>query len=192
MFFLASRSPKFARSHPTMRVDGSAMLEHDSMGQKEQCMMSGPIQRLPHRQGTSPRRNPVAALSLLLALAGCAGAANFWPEINPIAAKEPARRAIAAEDFVNAQGRCGAAEEAFLTGAGVGLGMTECEVARRAGIADQVDISTSPGGERLVVLTYRSGPRPGIYRFLSGRLKEIERLPEAAPPARQKKAPGRK
>ena len=45
-------------------------------------------------------------------------------------------------------------------------------------------------GERKVVLTYLSGPWPGIYTFNDGRLKVIERAPEQPKPA--KAAPKKK
>lgn len=67
---------------------------------------------------------------------------------------------------------------------GVGLGMTECQVVRRAGTPGNVAISAGPGGDRLVVLTYVSGSLPGIYHFSSGRLKVIEKAPE--PPKSEK------
>jgi hypothetical protein len=59
--------------------------------------------------------------------------------------------------------------------------MTECEVVGIAGPAGKVEISTNERGERSVVMTYLQGAHPGIYRFVSGRLKSIERAPE--PPA---------
>jgi hypothetical protein len=65
---------------------------------------------------------------------------------------------------------------------GVGLGMTECQVVRRAGAPGNVAVSTGPGGERAVVLTYVGGSLPGIYHFSSGRLKVIEKAPEPPKP----------
>jgi hypothetical protein len=64
---------------------------------------------------------------------------------------------------------------------GVALGMSECEVVRRAGLPGNVNISLDKGGVRRVVLTYLTGPWPGIYTFNSGRLKVVDRAP--APPA---------
>ncbi len=72
---------------------------------------------------------------------------------------------------------------------GIALGMTECQAARRAGAPGNVNIGTGDKGERKVVLTYLSGPWPGIYRFGDGRLKEISRAP--TPPA-PPKAPSKK
>ena len=77
---------------------------------------------------------------------------------------------------------------------GIALQMTECQVVAVAGYTDRVEISADPRGQRLVTLTYLAGDRPGIYRFISGRLKSMERAPElpaAAKPAPAKK-PGKK
>ena len=63
---------------------------------------------------------------------------------------------------------------------GVALGMTECEVVRRAGAPGKVEMGADAANERSIVLTYMSGNWPGIYRFSGGRLKEVERV--AAPP----------
>jgi hypothetical protein len=65
---------------------------------------------------------------------------------------------------------------------GVGLGMTECQVVRRAGPPSNVAISAGPGGDRVVVLTYLTGNFPGIYHFSSGRLKVAEKAPEPPKP----------
>jgi hypothetical protein len=67
---------------------------------------------------------------------------------------------------------------------GVALGMTECEVVRRAGPPGNVVISADENGDRLAVVSYLTGNWPGIYRFSSGRLKEIERAPEPPAPAK--------
>ena len=67
---------------------------------------------------------------------------------------------------------------------GVGLGMSECDVVRRAGLPTNVTIGGGEQGGRHVVLTYLSGPWPGIYTFDSGRLKVVDAapLPPAPPP----------
>ena len=57
---------------------------------------------------------------------------------------------------------------------GIALGMTECQAVRRAGTPSNVAIGAGDRGERKVVLTYLSGPWPGIYTFRDGRLKEID------------------
>jgi hypothetical protein len=114
------------------------------------------------------------------------------------------QRKITANDLVDANGACpppaaslqtsaapGAAENGAAApyaqlGERVGIGMTECEVVGRIGAPTAVNIG---GGraERWVVLTYQSGPRPGVYRFRAGRLKEMDGLQEQPPPATTKK-----
>jgi len=67
-------------------------------------------------------------------------------------------------------------------GGPVALGHTECDVARSAGVPNNVNITTNQRGERLAVLTYTQGPRPGIYTFTSGRLTSLEAAPQQAAP----------
>jgi len=76
---------------------------------------------------------------------------------------------------------------------GIALGMTECEAVRRAGQASNVNIGAGDKGARKVVLTYLSGPWPGIYTFASGRLQEIDAAPVQPKPAKPalKKKPKR-
>ena len=81
-----------------------------------------------------------------------------------------------------------------LGGRGIGLEMTECEVEKTAGYTDRVEITNDSHGQRHVVLTYLQGEHAGIYRFVGGRLKSIERSPDTqaqAPtkPARNAKKP---
>jgi hypothetical protein len=75
---------------------------------------------------------------------------------------------------------------------GVALGMTECDVVRRAGLPGNINIGAGDKGERKVVLTYLTGTWPGIYTFDSGRLRVVDRAPEppapAKPPAKKKNA----
>jgi hypothetical protein len=118
-------------------------------------------------------------------------------------------RTVGAADLVNADGQCapaadaqpaadpnadGSAQPPLMSG-GIALQMTECDVVRRAGAPEQLQVGTDERGERSVVITYMRGPRPGIYRFAAGRLTSIERAPEApgakaAPKAKPaKKAP---
>jgi hypothetical protein len=75
---------------------------------------------------------------------------------------------------------------------GISLQMTECDVVRRAGPVEQIDVGSNERGDRIVTLTYIRGPSPGIYRFTGGRLASIERAPgpPPAPPKAQK--PGKK
>jgi hypothetical protein len=97
---------------------------------------------------------------------------------------------VGPNDLVNAQGACGpgapvqGSPEASAT-AGiprtVGLEMPECDIVRALGQPQSVDIGTE-GGMRMAVLTYRTGDRPGLYRFYAGRLKSIEQGPDTEPP----------
>jgi hypothetical protein len=124
--------------------------------------------------------------------------------------KDPiARRPATPEDFVDANGHCavqaaapatsqlttetGAAQgglEAAMIAGGITLTMTECEVVARGGTPSRVEISGNPAGERTAVLTYLQGPAPGVYRFVSGRLKVIDAVPvsEKPKPAPRKKS----
>ena len=108
-------------------------------------------------------------------------------------------RPITANDLVNADGVCapqpapapsqagpGAApavspDGASVMGEGIALGMSECDVVYRAGSPSAVQLGRNPNGDRTAVLTYQSGPRPGIYRFGSGRLTDMDAV-EASPP----------
>jgi hypothetical protein len=78
------------------------------------------------------------------------------------------------------------------TSGGIALGMTECQAVERAGSPGNVAISTGERGERKVVLTYLSGPWPGIYTFTGGRLNVVERAPEQPKPEKTKKTPKKK
>lgn len=114
--------------------------------------------------------------------------------------KSAASRMVTADELVNPEGQCAGADTtvaaAPATGApelsetrGVGLDMTECQVVRRVGKPDRVEVGADPGGKRATVLTYLTGVRPGIYHFANGRLKQVEAAPEPpAPPKPQKRA----
>jgi hypothetical protein len=124
------------------------------------------------------------------------------------------QRPITTNDLVDANGACPAAaapapapppqtpdgaggapaagpEQSPLLGGGIGLGMSECDVVQRAGAVNAVNLGNTPRGDRTAVLTYSSGPRPGIYRFTAGRLTDIERgaEPPPPPPPEKKKKP---
>lgn len=77
--------------------------------------------------------------------------------------------------------------------AAVALEMSECDVVKRAGLPERVEIGRNDRNERTATLTYIHGQRPGIYHFADGRLKTMERAPEPPPqpkPARPtKRAP---
>src|SRR5262245_38321533 len=112
-------------------------------------------------------------------------------------------RPVTTEDLVGAEGQCafagpeqaaGAADSgtsAALVPGGVALQMTECDVVRRAGVPDKVDLGADARGDRAAVLTYTAGPLPGVYRFSAGRLVAIERAPGPPPSAAKPQKPAR-
>lgn len=144
----------------------------------------------------NPNRHPMrrwAATAGLLASAVLLGACSgvTLPKLgldSQSAGSEPLRPAPPpAEELVGADGRCSnLPADASPTGTPVGLDMSECEVVRRAGIPERVEIEADPRGQRTAVLTYSSGLQAGLYRFVAGRLAMVERLPE--PPAPQRPA----
>jgi hypothetical protein len=73
-----------------------------------------------------------------------------------------------------------------LLGGGIALGMSECDIVFRAGQPNAVQLGQNPNRDRTAVLTFNSGPRPGIYHFERGSLIEVESVP--APPAPPKTA----
>lgn len=70
----------------------------------------------------------------------------------------------------------------------VALEMSECDVVKRAGAPTRVEIGANERNERTATLTYMGGPRPGIYAFVEGRLKSMERGPEPPPQVAKKPA----
>lgn len=110
-------------------------------------------------------------------------------------------RPVGAADLITAEGYCAgmapgdanaltdatatAGAEPVPASGGIGIGRTECDVARVAGQPDNVAISNEAGG-RVAVLTYVRGPRPGIYRFAAGRMVSMERGAEPEPQPRAK------
>ncbi len=70
---------------------------------------------------------------------------------------------------------------------GIALQMTECEVVRVAGYTDRIEIGANERGQRSATLTYMTGPRPGIYRFVGGRLASMERVAEPPQPKKPQK-----
>lgn len=112
-------------------------------------------------------------------------------------------RPVTANDLVDANGACpsyvvpsptpaGAGPDAAaaaptdpasLLGAGVAIGMSECDVVARLGQPTAVNVGRGRGGDRAAALTFNGGPRPGVYRFAGGRLTEMDRVEVAPPPA---------
>ena len=111
-------------------------------------------------------------------------------------------RPVADADLVDASGNCPApaapqqaggpaAPPPPVVGEGIGLGMTECDVVHRAGPPNSVQLGSNPNGERTAVLSYQSGPRPGVYHFERGRLMRMDRVEVPEPPQVAKKKPAK-
>jgi hypothetical protein len=114
-------------------------------------------------------------------------------------------RPITANDLIDANGSCpgpvaaaasaagGTADDGGgLAGGGVAIGMSECEVVQRLGQPGNVNLGQNPGGARSVILTYNAGLRPGVYRFESGRLTEMDRVEQPAMQGEPKVPPKKK
>ena len=122
----------------------------------------------------SRQGRPVSDSDLVDASGSCPAAAA-----PPAAAGGPAGGPGAAGGYVPALGE------------GVGLGMTECEVVSRAGAPNNVQLGRNPNGDRTAILSYQSGPRPGVYHFERGRLMQMDRVEVAEPPPQAKKKPAK-
>lgn len=91
---------------------------------------------------------------------------------------------VTANDLVDANGVCRAppADASALLGGGVAIGMSECDVVARLGQPTAANLGRDPNGDRSAMLTFKVGPRPGIYRFAAGRLTEMDRVELPPPP----------
>jgi len=96
-------------------------------------------------------------------------------------------RPITANDLVDANGACPTAAAPDSLGGGIAIGMSECDVVARVGPPSAVDLGRNPNGDRTAILTYQSGVRPGVYRFVAGRLKEMDRVEVPPPPPQPEK-----
>jgi len=138
-----------------------------------------------------------AAAPALAALTACSGFSVPNPEdILPNTPKfefktlPPARpiRPLGAPSLINPDGSCSAPiTDPEFAGGGIALDMSECDVVQRAGAPDNVEMDPGPRGQRSVVVTYTKGDRPGIYRFVGGRLVSMERVAEPPPPEKPAK-----
>ena len=120
-------------------------------------------------------------------------------------------RPVAAEDLVGPDGQCALAAGAVAAvpgepvlpagtptiQGGIVLQMTECDVVRRAGLAEKVDLGTNERGERAVVLTFTRGAvarhlpicrRPAVLDRAAARTA-TRRCAKAQPKARQEAQP---
>lgn len=139
-----------------------------------------------NRNFTLGPTGPVGPEELINADGSCAPAAAEAPAAAPTGAQADAAPATPA-----------AGDAAPPVLGGVALGMTECQVARRAGTPSNVAIGAGDNNERKVVLTYLGGPWPGVYTFASGRLKVVDEVPQAQKPAKKpvakkKRAPAKR
>jgi hypothetical protein len=135
---------------------------------------------------------------IAVALAACSGlptADDLIPNAPKFELKtlpsNPSFRASRPPTLIGADGSCSGDSGEFV-GAGIALEMSECDLVRRMGAPENVAISSNARGDRTAVLTYQRSERPGIYRFVAGRLVSIERVAEPPQPERPaKKAKGR-
>lgn len=135
---------------------------------------------------------------IVLALAACSGlptADDLIPQAPKFELKtlpsNPSFRPSKPPTLIAADGSCGGGDSGEFTGGGIALEMSECDVVQRIGAPENIDVSANPRGERTVTLTYQRNERPGIYRFVAGRLKSIERgaePPQPEQPAKKSKA----
>jgi hypothetical protein len=124
-------------------------------------------------QESKDRTRPITANDLVAANGSC---------------PPPAAQQASAPAAGNQPGNAPAATDAStLLGGGIALGMSECDVVFRAGAPSAVQIGNTPNGDRTAVLTFNSGPRPGIYRFQAGALTEVDRAQTAPAPAQTAK-----
>ena len=124
-------------------------------------------------QESKARTLPITAKDLVAANGSC-----------PAPAVPPAPAGAAANQPGSAPA---ATDTSALLGSGVALGMSECDVVNRAGAASTVQIGKNPNGDRTAVLTFNSGPRPGIYHFEAGALMEVEQVQTGPAPAQTAK-----
>lgn len=135
---------------------------------------------------------PVAAEDLVSADGQCAANPADAAAAQSVPAATPASAPASGTGFeggLQTGGGPGPAAAPSVAGA-IALGMTECQAVRRAGSPSHVAISAAENGERRVVLTYLSGPWPGIYTFDAGRLKVVDAAPvqEKRPEPKKKRA----
>lgn len=110
---------------------------------------------------------------------------------------------VSPNDLISSDGQCpgtaapgpadaNASSEGQVAAAPVALGHTECDVARAIPVApDSVNLTNNERGDRVALITWRSGPRPGAYTFTSGRLSSIERV-DVPPPEKPARAAKKK
>jgi len=157
----------------------------------------------------------LAMLSAVLMVGACAlpdidsfrlpDSSNLFRPMSVTSFRDKVLPPVSAADLVDANGNCAGAyvpaasgDQAGQTDAGVppvpgaiALDMTECDVVKRVGVAERVEIGSNDGRERTATLTYSRGERPGIYSFADGRLKAMELGPEPPAPPKTVKKPAK-
>jgi hypothetical protein len=127
---------------------------------------------------------PVAPEDLVSADGRCAPAAE---PAQPAQAAAPQPKPAAAAPLPDRlEPEMPGAAPAPTAAGGIALGMTECDVVRRAGAPSNVSIGADAKGERKVDISYLDGYRPGIYHFVSGRLKVVEQAPSSKSPTQRR------
>jgi hypothetical protein len=124
---------------------------------------------------TKKEQHPITANDLVNGNGSCAAPVAAAPAQVAAAGTPPGPPAAAPPSAAPS-------DPSALMGGGVALGMSECDLVYRAGQPSSVQIGNAPNGDRAAVLTFQSGPHPGIYRFLRGALTEMDRVAETAPP----------
>jgi len=143
---------------------------------------------------TEKQTRPITANDLVDANGACPAAAAAAPAVP--AQPPPVAPAKASATAANAGDNAAlSADMVSLLGGGVAIGMSECEVVARMGQPAGINFEKNPNGYRSAILTYKSGQRPGVYRFEGGRLAEMDRIevPPAPEPAKKiaKKKPAK-
>jgi hypothetical protein len=118
------------------------------------------------------RQHPITAADLVDNNGACA------PQAAPQAPPAPGNQAATPP---------AAPDTSSLLGGGVALGMSECDVVFREGQPTAVQLGKNPNGDRTAVLTFQTGPRPGIYHFERGALVEMDSVQVSAAPPRPTK-----
>ena len=112
--------------------------------------------------------------------------ANGLVEANGSCPPPEAQQAPASATVDSPGGVAPATDTSALLGGGIALGMSECDVVFRAGAPSNIQIDQNPNGDRTAVLTFNSGPRPGIYHFRGGALTSSRAIIASSRSARSK------
>jgi len=165
---------KILLSTAALALGACSMPDTDSFRIPDASTLFRPMSVTNYKDNTLP---PVAQADLVDAGGSCAGA--YVPA--PAGADQPAGQAGVSLQQAGVP----------LIPATIALEMSECDVVKRAGIAEKVEIGANDRKERTARLTYTRGQFPGIYNFVDGRLRLMERAPEPPAPAKPAKKPAK-